>query len=246
MGWNPWHGCHRISEGCRNCFVFAADKRYGRNTELFTVNKEFSKPSKKNSKGIYTFFEQPYVFTCSNSDFFLEEADSVRDAAWSIIRERYDLNFLIPTKRIERINQCLPTDWRGNFNNVYISCTIENQAAADIRLPIYTALELPHYLIQAEPLLGPLDIADFLVKVRFEKITVEGEFGPNARECRYEWVKQLRDQCVQNNVTMIFRRTGDKFIDCNGTLTPRRARGMQEPNDKNLSYISENKCCNLL
>ncbi|MDE7407733.1 MAG: phage Gp37/Gp68 family protein, partial [Muribaculaceae bacterium] len=20
--WNPWHGCHKISDGCRHCYVY--------------------------------------------------------------------------------------------------------------------------------------------------------------------------------------------------------------------------------
>ena len=30
--WNPWHGCHKCSEGCQNCFVYVLDQRYGRDT----------------------------------------------------------------------------------------------------------------------------------------------------------------------------------------------------------------------
>ncbi|MFR1499226.1 MAG: DUF5131 family protein, partial [Monoglobus pectinilyticus] len=23
--WNPWHGCHKISAGCANCYMFRSD-----------------------------------------------------------------------------------------------------------------------------------------------------------------------------------------------------------------------------
>ena len=23
--WNPWHGCHKLSEGCRHCYVYRGD-----------------------------------------------------------------------------------------------------------------------------------------------------------------------------------------------------------------------------
>ena len=26
--WNPWHGCHKLSEGCRNCYVYRIDSRH--------------------------------------------------------------------------------------------------------------------------------------------------------------------------------------------------------------------------
>ncbi|MFW9613746.1 MAG: DUF5131 family protein, partial [Macellibacteroides fermentans] len=25
--WNPWHGCHKLSEGCRHCYVYRGDAR---------------------------------------------------------------------------------------------------------------------------------------------------------------------------------------------------------------------------
>ena len=28
--WNPWHGCHKKSEGCLNCYMFRIDARYER------------------------------------------------------------------------------------------------------------------------------------------------------------------------------------------------------------------------
>lgn len=26
--WNPWHGCHKISPGCMNCYVYRRDSKY--------------------------------------------------------------------------------------------------------------------------------------------------------------------------------------------------------------------------
>ena len=28
--WNPWHGCHKISPGCLNCYVYRRDEAVGR------------------------------------------------------------------------------------------------------------------------------------------------------------------------------------------------------------------------
>ena len=28
-GWNPWHGCTKISAGCRYCYVYRQDEMYG-------------------------------------------------------------------------------------------------------------------------------------------------------------------------------------------------------------------------
>ena len=31
ISWNPWHGCKKYSEGCKNCYVYRMDIRYGKN-----------------------------------------------------------------------------------------------------------------------------------------------------------------------------------------------------------------------
>ncbi len=33
MNWEPWTGCHQISDGCANCYFYGPNaKRYGQNT----------------------------------------------------------------------------------------------------------------------------------------------------------------------------------------------------------------------
>jgi protein gp37 len=27
--WNPWQGCHHVSSGCDNCYMFTQKRRYG-------------------------------------------------------------------------------------------------------------------------------------------------------------------------------------------------------------------------
>lgn len=34
--WNPRHRCKKVSPGCKNCFVYKTDKRYGRDTTVKT------------------------------------------------------------------------------------------------------------------------------------------------------------------------------------------------------------------
>ena len=51
------------------------------------------------------------VPTCFTSDFFIDKADDWRPNCWKMIKARQDLNFLILTKRVLRIEKCLPDDW---------------------------------------------------------------------------------------------------------------------------------------
>ena len=42
-------------------------------------------------------------------------------------------------------------------------------------------------------------------------MTVGGETGQEARECDYDWVLNIREQCVKANVTFWFKNTGSFF-----------------------------------
>ena len=92
--WNPWHGCHRCSEGCKFCYIHKGDRRRGINTELVTKSKNFDAPLAKNKNGEYKMKGGQRVFLCFSTDFLIEEADEWRSECWEIIRQRKDLQFL--------------------------------------------------------------------------------------------------------------------------------------------------------
>ncbi len=51
--WNPWHGCFRVSEGCKNCFIYSMDSIHKRDTKHICLNKNFEYPLKKRRNGEY-------------------------------------------------------------------------------------------------------------------------------------------------------------------------------------------------
>src|SRR5262245_22876419 len=95
--WNPWQGCHRVSAGCRGCYMYAQKRRYGQEPSAVSRSSwaTFNLP--------YRLREPGRVFTRSWSDFFLEEADDWRPMAWDIIKDTPHLTYQILTKRPERI-----------------------------------------------------------------------------------------------------------------------------------------------
>lgn len=109
-GWNPWHGCHKLSDGCKNCYVYRRDSRYGKDSSIVEKTKDFDLPVQKLKNGEYRLKTSGTVFTCFTSDFFIEEADAWRRDAWAMMRERRDLSFLFITKRIDRFFVGLPPD----------------------------------------------------------------------------------------------------------------------------------------
>ena len=81
--WNPWHGCHRISEGCQNCFMFAGDDKRGLDANTIRRSRtQFDLPLRKDRNGRYVH-RDCIIGTCMTSDFFIEEADEWRSEAWA-------------------------------------------------------------------------------------------------------------------------------------------------------------------
>ena len=214
IGWNPWHGCHKVSAGCKNCYVYRIDARHERDSRAIRLTQSFGLPVQKKRDKSYRIPSGSLVATCFSSDFFIQEADAWRSKAWEMIRERRDLYFFMITKRIDRFHEQLPNDWGQGYVNVAIGCTVENQEMADYRLPIFKAAPIRKKSIICEPLLGEIDLSSYLGN-SISQVIVGGESGPEARPCHYDWVLALRAQCIGCNTSFIFRQTGAKLVKDN-------------------------------
>lgn len=208
--WNLWHGCNKISEGCRHCYVYRMDQKHGKDSSVAVKTGNFNLPLKKNRKKEYKIQSGEMVYTCFTSDFLLEDADEWRAEAWDMMKIRNDLHFLFITKRIDRFDICKPDDWGDGYENVSICCTVENQNRADYRLPIFLGAPIKHKSIICEPLLERIDLTPYLGK-DIEQVVVGGESGNEARICDYDWVLDIRRQCIEKNVTFYFKQTGAKL-----------------------------------
>lgn len=224
VGWNPWHGCTKISTGCKYCYVYRQDEMYGseKSSSKVTKNADFSLPVKRKRDKTYKIASGTIVFTCFTSDFLVEGADEWRDEAWAMIKERGDCMFFFFTKRIDRLRECLPSDWGAGYDNVIVGCTVENQDRADYRLPIFRNLPIKHKAIIVAPMLERVDLSDYLDGT-IEEVSVSGESGMDARVCNYDWVLDVRRQCVERDIPFSFHQTGARLIK-NGRLyrIPRR------------------------
>jgi protein gp37 len=213
---NFWQGCHKVSSGCKNCYMFSEKTRYGQNPNVVVRSSEatFNAPLRwaKNSEK-YGHIKR--VFVCSWSDFFIEEADPWRAEAWEIMRKTPQFIYQLCTKRPERIAKCLPPDWGDGYPNVWLLTSTENQAAADLRIPILIKIPAVVHGISAEPLLGPidfrkvptlnrigLDLSDFWV-------IVGGESGSNARPMISSWADSIRQQCENAGVAFFYKQNGE-------------------------------------
>ena len=214
--WNPWHGCHKKSSGCLNCYMYRRDAKYDLDSNVVRKTKNYDIVLRKSRDGTYKIKrDTSYVYVCMTSDFFIEEADDWRRDIWRMIRERDDLNFYIITKRIERFNVSLPDDWGDGYDNVTICVTCENQSTADYRLPIFISLPIKHKEIIHEPMLENINIEKYLESGQIDKVICGGESGDKARVCNYDWILNTRSQCLKYNVSFHFKQTGANFMKDN-------------------------------
>ena len=212
--WNPWHGCRKCSEGCENCYMYFLDRQRGKSgADIYRTKTGFTYPLSKNKNGTYKVVSGEKIRVCMTSDFFLEEADKWRDEVWSIIHSRPDVVFFLLTKRPERVRQCLPCDWGDGWENVFFNVTCENQKRADERIPILLDLPFRHKGIMCAPFIGAVSIRNYLASGQIKQVICGGENYDGSRPCNFEWVKQLRQECVEDNVTFCFIETGTRFIN---------------------------------
>lgn len=228
--YNPWHGCKKVSEGCKFCYMYRDKERYKADPTLVLRSKtKFYDP--------LSWKEPRLVFTCSWSDFFIEEADPWRAEVWEIIKATPHLTYQILTKRPERIKECLPEDWGQGYPNVWLGVSVENQKATGRMI---TLLDIPAAVrfISAEPLLGPLDLGavkkyfalldtEFYVLPAFDWVIVGGESGNEVGKYQYRpaelaWFESIIHVCKANNVPVFFKQTGThlakelKLVDRHG------------------------------
>lgn len=209
--WNLWHGCHKISEGCLHCYVYRQDSLHDIDSAQVHRTKSFSLPIDRKRDGSYKIPSGTTLWTCFTSDFFIREADDWRGEAWRMIRERSDVDFVIVTKRVERMMDCLPANWGTGYGNVMLYCTVENQKRANLRLASFMELPARHKGIICEPLLERISLAPWL-NDGIEQVIVGGESGIGARPCDFDWVRQIREDCVASGISFTFKQTGANFI----------------------------------
>ena len=232
---NPWHGCKKYSSGCKNCYVYRRDDRIGKDASQVYKTKSFGMLLAKNRKGEYKISAGDMIYLSMTSDFFIDEADEWRSDLWEMIKIRSDLKIMIITKRIERFMECIPSDWGDGYDNVAIACTAENQDVADIRLPIFMSVPIKHKYIVCEPLLSKIDMTKYLDKTILG-VVVGGESGYEARVCDYEWILDIRCQCIKKDIPFHFKQTGYRFKKDNKLYLVKRSEQHKQARIAGINY----------
>lgn len=205
--WNPWHGCKKVSPGCKFCYMYRDKERYNQDpTTVLRSKTKFDAPLK---------WDYPMtIFTCSWSDWFIEEADQWREEAWKIIKRTPQHTYQILTKRPERILDNLPVDWGEGYDNVWLGVSVESQAQLHRMCTLHDIPAKVKFL-SLEPLIGPIDLMQHMTSYPtlddpgnsgepilwgMDWVIIGGESGNingkyKYRPCAIGWIEKIINQC---------------------------------------------------
>lgn len=112
---------------------------------------------------------------------------------------------------------------KDGMPGLWLGISVENQAAADERIPLLIETPAETHFISIEPLLGSIDLKlndrhndpsdcptwhDWC-NCSPDWVIVGGESGPRARPTHPDWVRSLRNQCQAANVPFFFKQWGE-------------------------------------
>jgi protein gp37 len=224
--WNPLVGCSKLSLGCQKCY--AADAAKSARLQQFSQYQKV-----KEWDGTIEFVESQLlkplswrspkmIFVCSMSDIFHANVkDEWLDQIFAIMAIAHQHTFQILTKRPERMQKFL--GGRTPLPNVWLGVSVENQKAADDRIPLLLTTPAAVRFLSCEPLLEAIDLNQrFRTSNNGYELTwldylnwiiIGGESGSNARICSINWIRSIVQQCQPTNVAVFVKQLGSKPID---------------------------------
>lgn len=241
MTWNPVTGCSKISPGCKNCYAermahrLAAmgQERYRNGFEVTLQPDTVQLP--------LNWAEPRVIFVNSMSDLFHEDVpeffiqsvfDTMVAAHWHI--------FQILTKRAERLAElALRLPWP---KNIWMGVSVESPQYVR-RIADLQSVPAAVRFLSVEPLLAPIPR---LPLTGIDWVILGGESGPGSRSMNVDWVRNIRDRCIAQNVPFFFKQWGGvRKKEAGRTLDGRQWDEMPKPKDrkskKTLSIVSNER-----
>ena len=197
--WNPWTGCVRVSPGCDHCYAERLAERFRGNSSF---PNGFALTLHPNRMERPLLWKKPrLVFVNSMSDFFLGTVpiNFLRQAWETMLKADWHV-YQILTKRPVAAERILREAGLAVPPHIWIGVSAEGQRWADQRIPQLLEIPAEHHWVSCEPLLGPVDLRQFLRPGGLTWVVDGGESGRGRRPAQHEWFAGLRDQCVAAGV----------------------------------------------
>ena len=247
--WNIITGCSYVSSGCASCYAarLAATrlKNHPSRKSLVDGKGRWTGEVRFNEEWLYQplrWRKSRRIFVCAHGDLFHEAVPLAWiDTIMDVIVQSPQHIFQILTKRPERARNYLidVNCMRAySFPNIWLGTSVEDQAAADERIPKLLQAPARVRWISAEPLLGPIDLRmlhydgitdiDALAGkyglhlshdcVALDWVVAGGESGPAARPMDPDWARFLRDQCLATEAPFFFKQWGGLTAKSGGRI----------------------------
>lgn len=212
--WNPVAGCTVLSPGCTNCYAMRmaarlslmGHKKYIGLTRLSGGRQKWNGKitcDKSTLENPRRWKRGRIIFVNSMSDLFHEEVPmEFIHEVFEVMNNTPQHTYQILTKRSERLESIASElNWSSN---IWMGVSVENK---DYCRRIDNLRKVPSRVrfLSLEPLLGPIPQIDLS---RIEWVIVGGESGPKARSMSKDWVRDIRDQCIAQNVAFHFKQWG--------------------------------------
>ena len=205
--WNPVTGCTKITRGCDNCYAARFAERF-RGVEGHPFETGFDltlRPAKLDQP--LRWKRSRTIFVNSMSDLFHKGVprsfvdqvfDTMEAADWHV--------FQLLTKRSSRMRDYLRSRYADRPAPEHIWCGVSvEEAQAGGRIDHLRAAPAGVRFLSIEPLIGPVGTID-LTGIHW--VIVGGESGPRARPMQIEWVREIREQCLEQGVAFFFKQWG--------------------------------------
>lgn len=217
LTWNPITGCLKASPGCLNCYaerIALKLKRQGigKYKEGFCPMIHWEELEEKRLKKTLGN-KGKTVFVCSMSDLFQPGfEDFVIFRILEVLQSRPLHTFILLTKRIDRLSKDIKTALE-KLKNIWLGVSVENKEYL-WRIEELQKINVKTKFISFEPLLGSIPE----INLKGIKWVIAGaETGPNIRPMAEEWVREIKDQCVDRRIPFFYKqritREGKKEVE---------------------------------
>lgn len=229
---NPWMGCTKVSDGCKNCYAETLTKnRMGLRLWGPRSARQVTKAPWAN---VLTWNREAEragvirrVFCGSLCDWAEDHptCNETRPRLWSIIKRCQSLYFQMLTKRPENIARFLPDDWGDGWPNVWMGTSIEDMRVA-ARADHLRRIPAVVRFISYEPAIGPLNDLDIS---GIDWVIYGGESGPGYRPEDKQWARDMRDKCRASGAAFFHKQSAAYRTEMGITLDGKVIREYPEP-----------------
>jgi len=205
--WNPVTGCTKISAGCDNCYAERFAERFrGVPGHPFETGFDLTLRPLRLDQPL-GWSQSRMIFVNSMSDLFHKNVPKAFVEQVFETMERADWHtYQILTKRSSRMKSFVNARYQGSVApaHIWFGTSIENGTKLSRVRHVRETTATIRFL-SIEPLIGPIGELD-LSGIHW--VIAGGESGPLARPLDIEWVREVRDQCLDARVAFFFKQWG--------------------------------------